>query len=400
MIVRNNAVKSFCYLLILSILIISCDEKPLPRLGKGSGTKDFSGQSSGSGQDNDPDGSTKPELVFVDPYKIEIRKIRMILEPRVAGSTLGKFPMVEVELDSKTQYYQVMRCPVDVERKLVTSMGYNPLTKEYSEYSLFARDDYKEVWSQVAPRVGCKMVADFGVGKKFHDITASSGSFFYLVKPCVVQESTIRSDRCHYKYYKTNAMEWLNPVALENQELLQRLHGERAAATRKLLQMSDLILAAMNYLEICEYNEIQKIVAKRQKAGWIKVLATAVVGVVAGYFGGPLVGFKAAEATLSLADKLFSKYSDAQVNCPKADPLFDEYFALREEIDPHLTAAKEIRTQLGELKAEDKGEAVDSGVGVDITAENPTWDDYVDVVERLNQTVGESTDDSQMRNNP
>ena len=257
----------------------------------------------------------------IDPYQIEFSIGEAYVQTKINGSQHA-VPKVKINFkvdntDYQADFYQVQRCHQSV--VLQTSDGKDPTSPDYSADKISRERDYLYIWGNATTDAGgCRFLDGVHVSDPFIDIVVGSGNFYYLIRPCVMAKHSVYGNKrtCHYKFHKTEVVTYTDELGIKMRRTRSQLSEYATELEFTYAQIGGVMKEMAGYLQICEFNEAQKIAAKRRLAGITKVVLTVTSAVVATVVSGPQSAFAAASLTSKLTDKLFSDISNATPNCP------------------------------------------------------------------------------------
>lgn len=299
----------------------------------------------------------------VDPYQIEFAVGKAYVEAKFAGSS-HIVPKVKINFasenkDLQADFYQVQRCHKSV--VLRASDGKDPLTFNYGRDKLSRIRDYLYVWgSATTDTVGCRFLDGVHLSDPFIDLVVGSGSFYYLIRPCLMAKHSIYGNKrvCHYKFHKTGVIDYTDMLNIEQRQTMSQLNEYASELQYTFTQIASVMREMASYLQTCEFNEAQKIAAKRRLVGIVKVALTVTSAVVATVVSGPQNAFFAGSATIKLTDKIFSGISNATINCPTGS-YQRKIDLLRERADRTVGIIGQLRHELEEIKLDTRQEPIE-----------------------------------------
>ena len=256
----------------------------------------------------------------IDPHKIEFSVGKAYIAEKYNGSK-HTVPKVKINFkadnaDYRADFYQVQRCHQSV--VLQTSDGKDPTAPNYQANKISRISDYLYVWgSATTDMVGCRFLDGVHVSDPFIDLVGS-GSFYYLIRPCVMAKHSVYGNKriCHYKFHKTEVVTYKDQLGIDIQRLRSQLSEYATELEFIYAQIGGVMGEMAGYLQTCEFNEAQRLASKRRLAGIVKVYMTVTSAVVATLVAGPQSAFAAASVAIKLGDKMFSGISNATLNCP------------------------------------------------------------------------------------
>ena len=259
----------------------------------------------------------------IDPHQIEFSVGKVEVKEKFPGSK-HTVPKVEINfrvdnIDHQADFYQVQRCHESV--VLQTSDGKDPTNPHnYDGANRLGRiRDYLHVWGSATTDMGgCRFLDGVHVSNPFIDIVVGSGSFYYLIRPCIMAKHSVYGNKrtCHYKFYKTEVVNYTDTLGNKMRQTRSQLSEYATELEFTYAQIGGVMKEMAGYLQTCEFNEAQKIAAKRRLAGIVKVALTVNAAIVATVVSGPQSAFAAGSLAIKLGDKMFSGISNATPNCP------------------------------------------------------------------------------------
>ena len=255
-------------------------------------------------------------------------------------------PKIQVTFDEEipVNFYQVQRC--DYRAEVLDQDKNDPLATNYPTYRTVVAHLF--AWGSANVN-GCIFLGGSHRQKVFEDITAPSGKYFYLFRPCLSPKRSQFGKRrtCHYLYRKTNEIEYIDTFGQDKWKLRLELAAMRSKLQAHFSQLSNLIINKADFLNMCETNEARKCAFKARIAGVTKVVLTAAASTTAAILSGGTAAFVTGAATIKVADKVFSNASDCSLQCDTSifDRRIDE---LQEGLHP---IAEAVTVKLAKLNA-------------------------------------------------
>lgn len=240
----------------------------------------------------------------------------------MSGFDKKKVPTVRVKLDEgeiPISFYQVQRCHHSI--KVLDRDGKDPLTTEYPTYRTMV--EYLFAWGKANVN-DCISLGGKHRQKVFEDITAPSGKYFYLFRPCLSAGRSQFGKRrtCHYLYRKTDVINYVDKFGQDTWRLRLELDAMRNRLQSQFNQLSDLIITKANYLHKCETREANRCTSEARWAGVSKLVLTAAAATTATILSGGTAAFIAGAAAIKIGDKLVSGSSNCQLQCDTS--IFDK----------------------------------------------------------------------------
>lgn len=243
-----------------------------------------------------------------------------------------------------SNFTRILRCKK--EYKLTSSTGVeidnlNPATKY---------EDMKWIWNSAAGETSqCRFVGTHVRRDKVQDIAAESGSYYYLINPCVSKEKSIRgSEGCSNDLYKTDSVEY--------QSLLSRTFTSKASELSQLeVEVGDIteeikILAeeAMSEQQGCEDSAAIDASTQSFFRGLVSIASAAIGAVVGSIIGGPIGAVKGANSFMSLARNLIKV--EYKVKCKRAEKIRNKLAVLVGRMDLAIEKVIAVRQELARIE--------------------------------------------------
>ena len=282
-----------------------------------------------------------------NPYSIVFNVGEAVVEAKFPEST-HIVPKVNIEYSGTVpvSYYEVQRCEAGTD--IEDDDDNDPLTDSFGENTIAAINNHLYAWGKATVTAGtCVTIGGLHKEKTFIDLTADTGDYFYLIRPCLsVAQSQYENRRtCHYLFRKTNAVQFEDTLAINKYKQKMRMGQLRTSLQHVFSRIGRLVRHKADILEICDFNETNKAAFKAKIAGIAKVAITASVAVTAALVSGGTAAFVAGSAAIQLGDKLFAGMSDYKPSCttPEQDKQLEELYV---EADLLVTAIATVRSEL------------------------------------------------------
>lgn len=280
-----------------------------------------------------------------NPYKLGFEVGNPYVE--TLADTDQTVPKIQVMLDEDIpiNYYQVLRCHKTV--KVLDQDGKDPLQTNYPTYRTVPAHLF--AWGRANVN-GCIFLGGLHRQKVFTDVTAPSGEFFYLFRPCLSPKRSQFGKRrnCHYLYRKTGLIDYADTFGQKQWQLRLELAAMRSKLQAHFAQLSELIINKANFLEQCESEQARKCVFKARFAGISKLVLTGAAATIGGILSGGTAAVVAGSAAIKLADKVFSSASNCSLQCDSS--VFDK--RIKELQDGIQPIAEAISLKLEALSAQ------------------------------------------------
>ena len=219
------------------------------------------------------------------------------------------------------EFVGVIRCKADYELKSSTGESIDELG-EYTKY-----EDMKWMWNKASGEfTQCKFLGTHVYRNKIQDIAAVSGSYYYILNPCVSKKrSTTGKEGCSNDLQITNAITFESEMQqsfIQAAQQLSELEIEVGGAAARIKSLAEVIQA--------EQQACEKVAAiKASNMGFFRgvaSLAGAVVGgVVGSIMGGPVGAVQGATSFMGIARDLVNKYGPkVKMDCSGADEYRNE----------------------------------------------------------------------------
>lgn len=275
----------------------------------GSSTSSSTGTAASSDPSQQPKMDPSTATATVDA-KIKMSPADVMKDPNML------FPTMTLNL-SNADYVQVIRCAASFQMKTLSGLTISPTDGNPPPNS--TPDDRKWAWSAALnDSHNCKIVGEYLPGPIYADIAAASGSFYYIINPCIkAEKSTTGQEACSYKLSFSNRVyDFVNSF---NDTVLDKAI-ELSKANANLLSLVDDLRISSKLLELrldaCEgryaFNETEKAL----KRGFV-MLGLFSVGFivgstlppipVVGITGGPGGGFMIGMLAMQIGSQTLTK---------------------------------------------------------------------------------------------
>lgn len=187
------------------------------------------------------------------PKRLDPRVVRASLAKLVALAPSGihpSFQVPEVRVQKKdADYVKIMRCRDTY--ILRNSVGYSmdQIRDSFNKY-----DDLKDMWAlALNDRHECRLVNERMSGEKYLDIAAKTGSFYYVINPCLSAKRSITGrEECSFNLQMSSPLSYTNQFLDKIQSLSIDLAKAEAALNTELDEMSTLARLLELRLRACE----------------------------------------------------------------------------------------------------------------------------------------------------
>lgn len=269
-------------------------------------------------------------------------KSRDVSMQTLDGSDDIRVPTFDIHID-KAEFVGVIRCKADY--KLVSSTG--ETLDELDKYTKY--DDMKWMWNRASGEfTACKFLGTHVYRTKIQDVAASSGSYYYIINPCISKaRSKSGREGC------SNDLKITNTITFESE--LKKSFTDAAQKLSELeIQIGGSAANIKSLAEVIEAEQqaCEKVAAIRaSNANFFRGIASlagaAVGGVVGSIMGGPVGAVKGATSFMGIARDLVNKYGPkVKMDCSGADRYRDELMSeveiMEETVDLVLTARNEM----------------------------------------------------------
>jgi hypothetical protein len=282
-------------------------------------------------------------------------KSRDVLMQSLEGSDGIRVPTFDILID-KAEFVGVIRCKADY--KLVSSTG--ETLDELGKYTKY--DDMKWMWNRASGEfTACKFLGTHVYRTKIQDVAASSGSYYYIINPCI-SKSRSKSGRegCSNDLKVTNTITFeseLKESFVDAAQKLSELEIEVGGSAANIKSLAEVIEA--------EQQACEKVAAIRASSanffrGIASLAGAAVGGVVGSIMGGPVGAVKGATSFMGIARDLVNQYGPkVKMDCSGADQyraeLMSEVERMEETVELVIAARNEMSALNGSYRKLNEG---------------------------------------------
>ncbi|NBO37400.1 hypothetical protein EBU99_02325 [bacterium] len=195
------------------------------------------------------------------------------------------------------------------------------LPKSSPDYAWAAKDAFERIGGNSS---SCSLIAPATSGATITDFAAKSGSFYYVINPCVSSEtSTSGRQGCSNKIEVTPTIEYTNTRLDAEIRVLQTMYSVEGQLYGNFNAMRRAIEEANEAQVNCVLQEAARRAYQQQLFGLIKLVTTIATPVIFGVTSG--VGTALTGAVNSLLTMATPKQMTQQPECPQAKVKVDFY---------------------------------------------------------------------------
>jgi hypothetical protein len=228
--------------------------------------------------------------------------------------SLHKVPSLRFQV-SEQGYAQVLRC-----HKSYVFQG--PLGEDLSELS--SKELRKWAWYEAweSREQGCLVTSTKQVGEPFLDLTADSGSFYYILNPCQSREvDGIKSESCSYDLVFSKSIKFENTASKEFLNVAKQVADAESSVVGGFSRMRYFANLISERTRECEEQQAMREAGQGFLKGITTLLAMGTGAFVGGIVSGGVTGIQGAKAGLALARKLFAAPTPGVAECVPAEAL-------------------------------------------------------------------------------
>ena len=195
----------------------------------------------------------------------------------------------------------------------------------------------------------CKIVGTHIAREKFQDFSAKTGSFFYVINPCIIKERSSKNEQCSFNLVFTQSVSYENSMTkefLRVAEDLSQAEGILAGLYSQLYYYSQIIHKNQDECE-------EKYAFDQSRMNFWKGLTSLTFGSVGAVVGGLVSGGTAAlqgfQTGLGVAVGFFGKQAPLPLVCPLVDESIKKATATSGLMEGAFKNVLELRQKLATL---------------------------------------------------
>lgn len=277
------------------------------------------------------------------------------IQPTVApANELSSLEVPAFSINYKnSDMVQILRCKSDFVLRTTTGQDARELIANKDQ--TVNQEQLRWAWQEaVGQNNKCKLLGSNTSRTLYQDLAAKSGSFFYVLNPCVSEQlSTTGKEGCSYKISISDPITYTNTLKPKFIEKAQEL-----ALSEGILKNSyhKLKVAAQNVrtkTQACE-NTIAIELAHKSFLNGLKKLLSMAVGATVGFITqGPIGAIKGAEVGITLASKIFIQEPPKKVleKCPEIQDVMDDAANQTKIAEKYTQYIIDLRTEMNSLEA-------------------------------------------------
>ncbi len=296
-----------------------------------------------------PKAASDAKRELKDPKKARLSLANRIPQesPASVGSRLN-VPTLEVQLD-RADFIQILRCHADY--KLITSTGQDFESLDTSSDI----ERFKWMWNRAqGDYKSCKSVGLRVPRTTIQDLAAPSGSYYYILNPCVLAKNSItEKEECSHHLVKSEPITYQSALSQKFMEISQKVGEQEADIASDINDLINYSKMISDTQKSCEDYWASKEANKQRLRGFLK-LGTMVLGtVVGGIMTGGMGAIQGGQTFLGLAGGLLDRtMSVSMPQCPAAERYRIEAISSFESLQPKIAQMIETRKMLASLNSD------------------------------------------------
>ncbi|MFK7873842.1 MAG: hypothetical protein AB8C84_11870 [Oligoflexales bacterium] len=213
--------------------------------------------------------STSLELIGdLNPLDAALKISTPTLE-NIAAIQDVKAPSFSIKLEN-ADFYQILRCQSDYQ------------IRDYREQSIFER---RQAWKEAFNNsYSCSLIAREGVNAIFQDLALQTGSFRYIINPCVseTRSSTGQQD-CSYQLAISPVIEMQSPFKKLEREIYAEFQDLQSQITARYQRAETVVERLAQVQTKCNYEWVDRQIYLTHLKGILSAGATLLIGAKFGF---------------------------------------------------------------------------------------------------------------------
>ena len=291
----------------------------------------------------------EPKKELKDPKKARLSLVRPKPQesPASVGSRLN-VPTLEIQL-VQADFTQILRCHSDY--KLISSTGQDFESLDPSSDV----ERFKWMWNRAQGDYrSCKSVGLRVPRTTIQDLAAPSGSYYYILNPCVLAKNSItEKEDCSNHLVKSEPITYQSPLSQKFMEVSQKVSEQEADIASDI---NDLINASKMISDTQKSWEdfwASKEANKQRLRGFLKLGAMVLGTVVGGLMTGGMGAVQGGQTFLGLAGGLLDRTMTASMpQCPVAEKYRLQASSTFETLQPKIAQMIETRKILATINSD------------------------------------------------
>ena len=215
----------------------------------------ISGKTSGKTLQNSMGKTDKGSKVAkkAKPIRINPRTIRVQLNSKIQLSPskiLPDFSAPMLEIDKKNaDFVKILRCSSNYEFIDVTGTAITKIVEERARY-----EGSKDAWAlAIADYRSCKVIGEQIWSPSYLDLSAKTGSFYYVVNPCITKkQSSTKKEECSFNLERTENIKFTNALDEKLRKNFVTISEVTNEIDRLAAELSKLAKLLEGRIEACE----------------------------------------------------------------------------------------------------------------------------------------------------
>lgn len=298
----------------LNFIVSSCSPTPPEQHLRGRNHASLNNQDSKNDKDNtsikDLKQKKAPDLIDISS-DLE-KKIKLAPSGIIKDKNLT-FPQLTINLNN-ADFVKIIRCSASYEFRTQTG---EKIKEDYSDFTDSDIDKYKYAWSEaISDNRKCKIVSDYVTTNTYIDLSSPSGSFFYVITPCLSEKnSASKREECSYALKISDRIIDFENVfkgkLLEETIRLSKAQATLEAKTQEVRLLADRL---QNAIRACENWWTMEEAKKAWKRGAIMAALLLVIGGIGGAIGGPNMAIMAGQMAMMMGAQVLTEKLDLGPN--------------------------------------------------------------------------------------
>lgn len=213
-------------------------------------------------------------------------------------------PVLNITFD-KSDFVQVLRCAASYRLKTLTGEDLRTLVGRP-----VLRSEMEWAWAQaIEDKRICKVVGTNVTLEKFQDFSAPTGSYYYVINPCINKEHSInRAPGCSFRLKISRVFDYTNSFKDEIREKTAELSQAEGALNAEIQNAISLARKIEIHLRACENMLAHDKQMVNFKKGMIQLAALLIGGTIGNILGGPNMAVMIGQLVMGFGSQIiFSK---------------------------------------------------------------------------------------------
>jgi len=293
--------------------------------------------------------SSEPKRELKDPKKarLSLTSQRPKEAPASVGSKLN-VPTLEVTLDD-ADFLQILRCQADY--KLISSTG--DAFESLDSSSDIER--FKWMWNRAQGDYrSCKAVGLRVARTTVQDLAAPSGSYYYILNPCVLAKNSItEKEDCSHHLVKSEPITYQSVIDQRFMEASQKVSAQEAEIASDVNDLINHAKMIADTQRSCEDFWASKEANKLRLRGFLKLGAMVLGTVVGGLVAGPMGAIQGGQTFMGIAGGLLNRTMTVSMpQCPLAEKYRTEAMVTYEALEPKIAQMIATRKILASINSD------------------------------------------------